>query len=168
MADLNGDLTASALSGGLRAEYRLPISSNLDIVPHAGVRYAWIHVDNYTFYSDGAVLDGEAIDQQIWTFPLGMSLRGEFESESGWRFTTMLEAQAVPVAGNVEARLKGRYIGTRPDFQIYTQTMDYFTAGGGLGIEAKKGDFSLGARVDVLAGLRGSTQSAFANFCWEF
>lgn len=168
MSDLSGDLAASALSAGLRAEYRLPLSPDWELLPHAAARYAWIHVDKYTFCSHGAVLDGDAIDQQIWSFPFGMAVKGDFASESGWRFAPMLDVQAIPIAGNVEARLKGRYVGTRPDFQIYTQTMDYFTAGASIGIEARKGDFSLGARVDMQAGLRGSMQSAFANFCYEF
>lgn len=168
MSDLCGDLTASALSSEMRAEYRLPLSQNWKLVPHACARYAWIHVDGYTFYSDGAVLDGASFDQQIWSFPFGMGLEGNFGTESDWRFSPILDLQAMPIAGNVEARLKVHYIGTRSDAQIYTQTMDYITVGGCLGLEAVKGDFRLGAKINVQGGLRGSSQSILASFCYEF
>ena len=46
MADLEADITARALSAGIRAEYRLR-AGNVTVIPHAGVRYTNLTVDGY-------------------------------------------------------------------------------------------------------------------------
>lgn len=58
MADLEADITARALSAGIRAEYRLR-AGNVTVIPHAGVRYTNLTVDGYDADSGGTVLEGD-------------------------------------------------------------------------------------------------------------
>lgn len=52
MADLEADITARALSVGIRAEYRLR-AGNVTVIPHAGVRYTNLTVDGSTPIPEG-------------------------------------------------------------------------------------------------------------------
>ena len=52
MADLEADITARALSAGIRAEYRLR-EGNVTVIPHAGVRYTNLTVDGSTPIPEG-------------------------------------------------------------------------------------------------------------------
>lgn len=52
MADLEADITAKALSAGIRAEYRLR-AGNVTVIPHAGVRYTNLTVDGSTPIPEG-------------------------------------------------------------------------------------------------------------------
>lgn len=52
MADLEADITARALSAGIRAEYRLR-AGNVTVIPHAGVRYTNLTVDGSTPIPEG-------------------------------------------------------------------------------------------------------------------
>lgn len=168
MRNLTGDATASALSGGLRVQYLLPLGDSMELLPNVQARYTWVHTNAYTFYSDGAVMDGRAVDQSIWTFPFGLDLRGSFETASGWKVAPSVKFAAIPAAGDIETRTKLRYTGTGRYGAIYTQTMDYFTLGGGIALDISRAGFSLGLAWNAQAGRHGSEQSVFGSLAYEF
>lgn len=151
MKNLEGDLTAWALSEGLELGWIFPFE-NWRMRPHAGVRHANIHTDNYSVYSDGAVLDGAAFDQSIWTFPFGLEFSGSFEFANGWKLAPTLDLYAQPAAGYLNARTPIQYTGTSSEIALYTRTGDYFQAGGSLGFEASCNNFSFGVNWQLLAG----------------
>lgn len=151
MKDLKGDFTARALSEGIEFAWNIPFE-NFNLRPHAGVRHMWIHTDNYSVYSDGAVLDGQAIEQSIWTFPAGVKFSGAYGFANGWTLAPALDLFVQPAAGYLNARSTIYYTGTLRDATLRTRTGDYFQAGGKIGIEAQCQNFGLGLGWQMLAG----------------
>ena len=62
MGKLKSDVTAYAISAGLRGEYKIETSA-LDIIPHVGVRYMSLNTDEYDVKSGGTLLKGDAINR---------------------------------------------------------------------------------------------------------
>lgn len=167
MRDLQGELTARALSAQMRAEYAFNFQ-NWRLLPHAGVRLLYCHTDSYSIYSNGATMDGSAIDQSIWLFPAGLTLKGNFHTENGWCLSPLLDVTLTPAAGEIEASTRIFFTGTYRDAVLRTQTRDFFTASGRLGLQAEKGPFSFELYGQLEAGFRTSGQSVQANFIYKF
>lgn len=167
MNDFTGDLTARAFSASLTAALHAK-AGPVEISPHAGARYTFTHVDKYTIYSDGAVLDGEDFSQSIWTFPFGVEFGAGFETGSGWRIRPGLDIFAIPAAGDIYAHTRSRFMGTTQSFEVNTQTMDYWRLGGSASLELSRGPFSAGLNYRLESGLRTTAQTLFANFCYQF
>lgn len=123
MADLEADITARALSAGIRAEYRLR-AGNVTVIPHAGVRYTNLTVDGYDADSGGTVLEGDGFSQDLVFFPAGIALEMPLETESGWRFLPRADFAVVPAAGDIRAREDVRWTGLGKSYSVSTQDMD--------------------------------------------
>lgn len=168
MSDITGDVTASAISAGLAASYKIPLGDNWLLTPHAGVRYIYLTTDNYAFYSNGAMMDGSAIHQNIWSFPLGATLSGMLETESGWKISPSLDLSVIPAAGDFNAKTTIQYSGVSRSAEIETQTMDYITGRASLGVEMSKNDFCVGVSYAVQGGMKSLGQSIFGTLRYEF
>lgn len=120
MADLEADITARALSAGIRAEYRLR-AGNVTVIPHAGVRYTNLTVDGYDADSGGTVLEGDGFSQDLVFFPAGIALEMPLETESGWRFLPRADFAVVPAAGDIRAREDVRWTGLGKSYSVSTQ-----------------------------------------------
>lgn len=168
MDDLTGEFTAHALSASLMGRYAILLTENLRLIPYAGVRHTWLVTDNYTVYSDGALLDGEKSCQSIWTFPAGLELAGLFRTESGWTFKPGVKAGVMPAAGDLATPARVRFTGVPGEGSVTSQMMDYTLFTGGLGIEAARENFSLALRSDVKLGMHGEETSLYGVLRWEF
>ena len=111
MKDFRGDATASALSFGARAEYLVPLGS-WSLAPYAAARLTRLRIDDYSFYSDGAAIDGRGVNQIIWTFPMGAELSGNFETGRGWTISPRFELGKFPPLG--KSKLKPKSILQEP------------------------------------------------------
>lgn len=151
MKDLEGNLTAHALSEELELAWIFPFD-NWRMRPHAGVRHTSVHTDNYSIYSDGAIIDGAAIDQSIWTFPFGLEFSGTFKFSNDWTLSPVLDFYAQPAAGFLDARTSIHYTGLSRGITLHTRTGDAFQAGGKLGLEACQDNFTLGLNWQLLVG----------------
>lgn len=142
--DLKTDATAYVLSTALNLEYCFT-GSWLDVIPHAGFKYNFIHVDDYDITHRGStIIKGSEFNQNIWTFPLGIKLTKEFSFDNGWLLKPELDLRVTPAAGDIDARTSTRYTATDLDIDLKTKTMDYMSWGGSAGLEAKIGDFAMG------------------------
>lgn len=167
MRDLSAELTARSISVGLNLEYDFTFG-NVHLTPHAGSRMIYAHTDPYTVYSNGPVMDGSSIDQTVWLFPTGISANAEFQTEGGWRLAPLLDLSIIPAAGDIEARTKVFYTGTYTPAAVHTQTRDYLTVAGTLGMEAARGPISFSLGLMFEGGLRTSNQEVQASFRYEF
>lgn len=165
--ELKSDFNAWALSAGLRAEYKI-ITSELDVIPHAGFRFYNIHVDSYDVKSQGTVVDGDSMTQNIWTFPVGVALTREMEFENGWSFKPVLDLNVIPAAGDIKAKSKIHFTGTNREAELDTKMMDYVTYGGTIGLEFGKENFSLGVNYNAQFGAESSAHGVFGTFRYEF
>lgn len=167
MPPLKSDVSSRALSSGLRAEYRIP-TAWMDVTPHAGVRYLRLHADGYDVQSNGTVLEGDSMRQDIWTFPAGIAFSRELELPQGWRCRPVLDLSVIPAAGDMDARANVRFTGTGIDSALETRIMDHISYRGGLGVEFSGGDLALGLSYSFQAGRKTTAQGVTANLSWQF
>ncbi|GKG94097.1 hypothetical protein CE91St38_21050 [Desulfovibrionaceae bacterium] len=167
MGKLKSDVTAYAISAGLRGEYKIETSA-LDITPHAGVRYMSLNTDEYDVKSGGTLLKGDAINQSIWTFPIGVAFSKQIETGNGWHFKPSLDLAVIPAAGDIDARSDVRFTGTGTKAELDTQTMDYISYMGGLGLEFGNDTTSLGVNYNIQLGAKSTAHGVFGTFRYEF
>lgn len=168
MSNLKSDVQTQAISAGLRGEYKFE-TSVLDITPHIGVRYLNLGTDSYSIESAGQkVFKGEAIQQNIWTFPIGVTLGKTIESQSGWNFTPRVDLAVIPAAGDIEAKGKVKVPGLASSADLSTQVMDYVSYQGGVGFDLGKDGFSMGLNYTIQAGEHSTAHGLNATFRYEF
>ena len=167
MGKLKSDVTAYAISAGLRGEYKLE-TSVLDIIPHLGVRYTSLNTDEYDVKSGGTVLKGDAMTQSIWTFPVGVAFSKKIDTGNGWHFKPSLDLAVIPAAGDIKARGDVRFTGVSGTAEVETQTMDYITYMGQAGLEFGNDTVSLGVNYNLQVGARSIAHGVFGTFRYEF
>ncbi len=167
MDELKSDITAWALSAGLRAEYKINTEA-LDIIPHIGARFISLNTDSYDITSHGNVINGDSFTQNIWTFPIGVNLSREFKLDNGWSIKPLVDLNIAPMAGDVKAKSKIQFTGTGTEAELDTKMMDYFTYGGTAGIEFGNGNFSVGVNYNGQFGAESSAHGVFGTFRYEF
>lgn len=167
MRPLKSDVTSWAVSSGLRADYRIP-TPWLDVTPHAGVRYLYLHTNGYDVKSNGTVLEGDPMRQNIWTFPVGVSLSRAFGLPGGWHCRPVLDLSVIPAAGDMDAKGDVRFTGTGIDVDLETQIMDHVTWRGAFGMEFGGGDLALGLAYSFQGGMKTTAHGVTASFSYQF
>ncbi len=168
MGDLEADVQASAISAGLRAEYKLE-TSVLDIIPHVGVRYMSLNTWGYDVEArGGTVMEGDGFHQDIWTFPVGVTFSKDFTLDSGWFFKPSLDFSVIPAAGDIKAKEDVRFTGAPAVAEMETQMMDYLTWQGGVGLEMGNDTMSFGVNYTLQAGQHTTGHGVFGSFRYEF
>ena len=168
MGDLEADIQASAISAGLRFEYKLE-TQYLDFIPHVGARYMSINTWGYDVETNGGtVLEGDGFQQNIWTFPVGITFSKELEMNNSWYFKPSLDFTVIPAAGDIKAKEDVRFTGLPYSTEMETQMMDYFTWQGGVGIEFGNENMSVGVNYTLQAGQKSTGHGVFGMFRYEF
>ena len=168
MSDLEADIQASAISAGLRFEYKLE-TQYLDLIPHVGVRYMSINTWGYDVdSSDGTVLEGDGFQQNIWTFPVGITFSKELEMNNDWYFKPSVDFTVIPAAGDIKAKQDVLFTGMQRSYELETQMMDYFTWQGGVGLEFGNDNMSVGVNYTLQAGQNSTGHGVFGMFRYEF
>lgn len=124
-ASVAESIDSSVISVGFRADWKAYESNAFEIVPHAGIRYAQIDVDDYR------EMDGESLD--VLEMPVGVAFNGKFEA-AGMKFVPTLDFTVVPQIGDTEVH------------PLNGDTLDVLnnTYNTTLGISAEYGDFTFG------------------------
>ena len=168
MGDLEADVQASAISAGLRAEYKLE-TSVLDVIPHIGVRYMSLNTWGFDAESNGGtVLEGDGFHQDIWTFPVGVTFTKDFTLDSGWFFKPSVDFSVIPAAGDIKAKSDVAFTGLPGTYEVETQMMDYLTWQGGVGLELANDTMSFGVNYTLQAGQNSTGHGLFGSFRYEF
>ncbi len=167
MRDLKSDITAYALSSGLRGEYKFN-TQLVDITPHLGVRYMYVSTDSYDVKSNGTVMHGDQINQNIWTFPIGVTFSKQVETSNGWYVKPSLDLGVLPATGDIEAKSKIRFTGTTTKAELDTHTMDYMSYTGGLGLDFGNDNLSFGVNYNIQASEHSTAQGVFGTVRYEF
>ena len=87
-------LDSTVFSLGVRADWKAYEGKVLQVVPHAGVRWASIDVDDYR---------GLSMDKMnVIEMPIGVTVKGVFETASGWQVAPEIDFTAAPQIGDTE------------------------------------------------------------------
>lgn len=167
MRELKSDITAYALSSGLRAEYKFN-TQYVDIIPHLGVRYMYVNTDSYDVKSSGTVMHGDETSQNIWTFPIGVTFSKQVETGNGWYVKPNLDLGVLPATGDIDAKSKIRFTGTGTKAELDTRTMDYMSYTGGLGLDFGNNNLSFGLNYNIQASEHTTSHGVFGTARYEF
>ena len=139
---IKADRDVSVFTAGVRAE-KLYTEGSTQIVPYTGLRYYSVDPDSYTAYYDGAKFgEYDADRQNIWTLPVGVSLRNETVTESGWKIVPQANVAYIWAFGDTDNSFDLN-TGSGVSTLDYT-VMDSGSWLGSLGIEAGKDDWNFG------------------------
>ena len=114
------------------------------------------------------VLEGDAIRQNIWSFPVGVTFAKSITLDSGWHVKPSLDLRVTPNAGDIKARGDVRFTGVGGSAAMETQTMDYLTYGGTAALEFGKDNVKLGLNYSLEKGEKSTQHGVFATFRYEF
>lgn len=167
-SDLKTDAQAYVLAAGLGLEYQFE-TSFMDITPHAGFKYHYLHVDDYDLTHNGnTIINGDSFDQNIWTFPIGVKFSNALKLDNGWLLSPALDFRITHAAGDIQAKTTTRYTNTAQDIELRSTIMDYLTVGGTAGLEASYGDFTVGVNYSLDAGSHTLYNTVMGTFRYEF
>ena len=87
-------LDADIFTFGLGAEYLASVGS-LNVVPHAGIRWSRIDMDDSSFGADYDAMN-------LFQMPMGVTFSGTFDM-TGWKVAPMVDISVVPAFGDKDA-----------------------------------------------------------------
>lgn len=165
---LKADADAAAWTLGVRGEVRLPIDG-LDVVAGAGLRYASIKTDAHRVTGNGGTVFNVAADtQNLWTFPVGVSVSKAFVADGGWNLRPQVALGVIAAAGDLDSTTRATVPGVLGTAVLGTEVVDRVAFDGGLGIDAVKGNLSLGLKYGVQASSNRTAQGVYASVRYMF
>lgn len=166
-ASADSDVDTKALTADLRAEY-LVKTDVVDILPHVGVRYTALKTDSHDLKVDGSVLNSVKADTQyIVQFPIGVTVSKDF-SWSDWTIKPMADLSVIPASGDKHASTVVNFSGLNAWDNVYTRVMDRTSWAGTLGLQARKGHFTLGMNYGVQHASNETDQNVQVMLNWMF
>lgn len=163
---MTADRDISVFSLGVRAE-KLITKGSLQIVPYTGLRYLNVDPSTYTAYYNGKkAFDIDPDRQNIFTLPVGVSLRNEHVTKNGWTITPQFDLSYVWAFGDTDNDMTVNMAGA-PDQLSYT-VMDSGSWLTSLALEAGKGDWTYGLGYSWQKGSDARSDKWFVNAEYKF
>ena len=167
MGQAKADIDTGVFTADLRAEYQIK-TNWLDILPHAGVRYTSLHTDGYNLKVNGSTLNSVKSDtQNIVQFPVGVTVTKNIDA-GGWNIKPQADVSVIPAAGEKKAFTKVHFSGVDAVDGINTRIMDSTSWAGMVGLQAEKGNLSLGLNYGVQASSHETDQGVRFTLGWKF
>lgn len=164
--EFNTDRDLNIFTMGVRAE-KLYTNGNTQVVPYIGLRYMSVDADSYaTTYKSGDAFSYDADRQNIWTLPLGVSLRNETVTDNGWRITPKVDLAYIWAFGDTDNDMTIDS-GSGADVLHY-DVMDSGSWLASVGIDAGKGDWSYGLSYTLQKGSDAENNKWFVNVNYSF
>lgn len=168
MSEFKTDMYSYAITAGLRGEYKVQ-TEYVDIIPHIAARFTSLHSDDYKIKSGGdTVFKGEAIDQSIWTFPIGVAFSKDVEMSSGWTFKPQLDLAIIPAAGDIAAKSKVKIPGNSVTADLESNIVDGISYQGALGFDMYKDNIAFGLNYTIQASEHTTGHGVQATIRYEF
>ncbi len=167
---VSADISSQVWTFGLNAEYVFK-TEFMDIVPHVGARLMSVTTNAHDLESSGQTMyEVESTTQNVWYFPVGVTLSKDIATESGWTFTPKVDLGFIAAAGDLNAKTKASMPGVATSMDIEMQNVDGFAFNGGLGIDLANADngISLGLNYNLQASEHETGHMIFATFRYEF
>ena len=162
----NADRDLDIFTMGVRAE-KLYRNGDTQIVPYTGLRYLRVNPDDYsTTYNGKKAFDYDADSQNIWTLPLGVSLRNETVTDNGWNITPRLDLAYIWAFGDTDNDLTVN-AGSGYDTLNYT-VMDSGSFLGAVGVDFSNGDWTYGLGYSYQKGSHAENNRWFINVDYNF
>ena len=135
----------SALSVGVTGQYALKVAE-MDVTPHAGMRFTRIDMDDYTIDSAdfGEVGQYNASSANVFSIPVGVTISKEYVTDT-WTVKPSFDLTLTGNFGDDTVDGTVSWTGVSNwDVSTKAEFVDNFTYGASVGIAAKTGNFGLG------------------------
>ena len=135
----------TALSVGVTGQYALKVAE-MDVTPHAGLRFTRIDMDDYTIESAdfGKVGQYNASSANVFSIPVGVTISKEYETDT-WTVKPSFDLTLTGNFGDDTVDGTVSWTGVSNwDVSTKAEFVDNFTYGAAVGIAAKTGNFGLG------------------------
>lgn len=145
---LTADTDTTTVTVGLEAQYKF--STVVDVMPHLGLRYTSLSMDDYNVKSaQGVIASTDADNHSIVSIPFGVSVAKDFAA-GNWMVKPVLDVTVTANCGDTEFDSDTNFVGFGT-VATSAEVMDDWTYGGSLGLQAKYGDsLSLGVNVNYV------------------
>ena len=135
----------TALSVGVTGQYSLKVAE-MDVTPHAGMRFTRIDMDDYTIDSAdfGEVGQYNASSANVFSIPVGVTISKEYVTDT-WTVKPSFDLTLTGNFGDDTVDGTVSWTGVSNwDVSTKAEFVDNFTYGASVGIAAKTGNFGLG------------------------
>ncbi|MCK0514485.1 autotransporter domain-containing protein [Anaerobiospirillum sp. NML120448] len=135
----------TALSVGVTGQYALKVAE-MDVTPHAGLRFTRIDMDDYTIDSAdfGEVGQYNASSANVFSIPVGVTISKEYVTDT-WTVKPSFDLTLTGNFGDDTVDGTVSWTGVSNwDVSTKAEFVDNFTYGAAVGIAAKTGNFGLG------------------------
>ena len=170
IGELSSSMDAAIYTVGVTAQYGLEFSG-IDIKPHAGLRYSFVDLDDYSVDSSvaGEVAGYEADSMSVFSIPVGVTFSKDIVSEN-WTVKPSFDLTLTGNFGDDEAEGTVGWTGVANlDKNLSTEVFDNFTYGATLGISAQNtSGFALGVNVGYTGSSNVDDLSVGANARFTF
>lgn len=154
---------------GARLESTIKVG-RASVIPHVGVRYVLGKTRKYTTKLDGkAAFTSSPKATDTWQFPLGISVRGDITTRSGWKIRPTADVSVILQAGDKSQSL----IFGSPEISAKNMLHGRFTGNsiyiGRLGLQMEKGNVTYGIRYGYSRGGFGKSDHEIkVEAIWRF
>lgn len=140
-ASVKESIDSSVFTIGVRADMTV-WDEGFKVVPHVGLRYTKIDVDDYRG------LDSDSMD--VFETPIGVKIAGDFEPSAGWTLTPSFDFTIVPQLGDKDVNTLIGDVDVLDN--VYNST---------LGVNASYGNFTFGLSYRYGFGTNDRSNNAF-------
>ena len=140
-ASVKENIDSSVFTIGVRADMTV-WDEGFKVVPHVGLRYTKIDVDDYRG------LDSDSMD--VFETPIGVKIAGDFEPSAGWTLTPSFDFTIVPQLGDKDVNTLIGDVDVLDN--VYNST---------LGVNASYGNFTFGLSYRYGFGTNDRSNNAF-------
>ena len=159
---IEGDLKSNAVTAGIRFDVRYPIADTFLLIPHAGLRYTHAEFDDYVIRINGQnAFKTQRHHVNLIDLPMGVTVKGAIAAGE-WEMHPYADLTIRPALGDVDAE-------ARVNAMSYDGTDEYrydvagrFAADLAFGIQATKGEHTVGMSYQGSAGTQGAQSHSLA------
>ena len=156
----DADVKTNMFNLGARAEATIP-AGKANIVPHAGLRYVWAKSGKYDTKVDGKkVWSNKADATNTFQLPIGVAVRTDIATASGWNVRPQADVTVIPQFGDTKQKTKLSNFNGVSD-QLSGEFAGKFGTNVNLGVQADKGQATIGVRYGFTGGTKGKADHMF-------
>ncbi|WP_455811976.1 autotransporter outer membrane beta-barrel domain-containing protein [Pseudomonas graminis] len=140
---LRAKMNSWAMSSGVRASYQWN-NELADVTPHAGIRYTRLKSEGFTTHNElGSLFETAGDTQNIWSFPLGVSLSKTFTTKAGYQIKPLLDLTWTGNSGDVRAKNRSWLPGEEASASMTDSSItDHSVFTGNIGVELSHNQLS--------------------------
>lgn len=166
--NLKADVDTEIWTAGIRGEYQFKTTA-MDITPHIGVRYMHLETDSFSTHNGlGTVFHTDSDSQNLWQFPIGVTLSRDYVSTSGWTVKPKFDLSVIPAAGDKDVSTTVGVPGMGVTDSATADMMDSVSWQGTLGLEVQKEATSFGLQAGYRKSDDAKSRGVMVTFGHQF